>query len=169
MEAYDMLKEKQTAFQVRHLIAAGSLLAPWLAGFSPESVPADQGVDRRPGKPGFVQKGKASWYGPRFHGKTTANGETFNQNHLSAAHRSLPLGTTAEVTNLENGASVEVEINDRGPYVDGRVIDLSRAAARRLGMEKNGIALVRIEVDHATDAKQARRPQAKSDRKGDPT
>jgi rare lipoprotein A len=84
-------------------------------------------------QPAFEQKGKASWYRPGFQGKETASGETYNQNELTAAHRTLPLGTEVEVTNLKNGKSVEVEINDRGPYVGNRVIDLSRAAARRSG------------------------------------
>ena len=93
----------------------------------------------------FEQVGTASWYGPRFHGKKTANGEVFNQNKLTAAHRTLPLGTTVEVTNVTNGKSVEVKINDRGPYVNGRVIDLSRAAAIRLGMKDAGLARVQIQ------------------------
>ena len=95
--------------------------------------------------PAFEQVGTASWYGPRFHGKKTANGEVFNQNKLTAAHRTLPLGATAEVTNVTNGKSVEVKINDRGPYVNGRVIDLSRAAAIRLGMKDAGLARVQIQ------------------------
>lgn len=96
--------------------------------------------------PAVDEFGTASWYGPRFHGKKTANGEVFNQNKLTAAHRTLPLGTTVEVTNVTNGKSVEVKINDRGPYVTGRVIDLSRAAAIRLGMKDAGVARVQIEV-----------------------
>lgn len=96
--------------------------------------------------PAFEQVGTASWYGPRFHGKNTANGEVFNQNKLTAAHRTLPLGTTVEVTNVTNGKSVQVKINDRGPYVNGRVIDVSRAAAIRLGMKDAGLARVQIEV-----------------------
>lgn len=96
--------------------------------------------------PTVEEVGTASWYGPRFHGKKTANGEVFNQNKLTAAHRTLPLGTTVEVTNVTNGKSVEVKINDRGPYVNGRVIDLSRAAALRLGMKDAGVAKVQIEV-----------------------
>ena len=96
--------------------------------------------------PTVEEVGTASWYGPRFHGKKTANGEVFNQNKLTAAHRTLPLGTTVEVTNVTNGKSVEVKINDRGPYVNGRVIDLSRAAAVRLGMKDAGVAKVQIEV-----------------------
>jgi len=79
-------------------------------------------------KPNHKEVGEASWYGPGFHGKDTANGETFNQNKMTAAHPRLPLGTKAQVTNLENGKKVEVRINDRGPYAEDRVIDVSRAA-----------------------------------------
>ncbi|MGH8519994.1 MAG: septal ring lytic transglycosylase RlpA family protein [Gammaproteobacteria bacterium] len=99
-------------------------------------------------KPAFEQVGVASWYGPGFHGKETANGERYNQNKLTAAHRTLPLGTRAKVTNLENGKSVEVRINDRGPYVSMRVIDLSRAAAGRLRMVDKGIVIVKIEASN---------------------
>lgn len=90
-------------------------------------------------------EGKASWYGPRFHGRKTASGEPFNQHDLTAAHRSLPFGTRVKVTNLKNGKSVVVRINDRGPYAKGRVIDLSRAAAKRLDMLRSGVAQVRVE------------------------
>jgi len=93
-----------------------------------------------------VQTGVASWYGPGFHGKRTANGEIYDQYELTAAHPSLPLGTRAMVTNLTNGRAVEVRINDRGPFVDGRVIDLSYAAARSVGMIGPGTAPVRVEV-----------------------
>ena len=93
-----------------------------------------------------VQLGVASWYGPGFHGNHTANGEIYDQFALTAAHPSLPLGTRAMVTNLSNGRSVEVRINDRGPFVDGRAIDLSYAAAGALGMIGPGTAPVRIEV-----------------------
>jgi rare lipoprotein A len=92
-----------------------------------------------------VIRGQASWYGPGFHGKKTASGEIFDQSRLTAAHKTLPLGTKAKVTNLENGNTVEVEINDRGPYVGQRVIDLSRAAANALGFVESGLTLVRIE------------------------
>ncbi len=90
------------------------------------------------------QVGKASWYGPRFHGKKTASGKRFNQHALTAAHRRLPLGTRVKVTNLKNGKTVQVKINDRGPYHGGRIIDLSRAAAERLSMD--GVTRVSIEV-----------------------
>jgi rare lipoprotein A len=93
-----------------------------------------------------VIRGEASWYGPGFHGRKTASGKIFDQEKLTAAHKTLPLGTRARVTNLENGNTVEVEINDRGPYVGERVIDLSRAAADRLGFVESGITLVRIEL-----------------------
>lgn len=88
--------------------------------------------------------GEASWYGPGFHGKETASGEIFDTNEMTAAHPSLPLGTKVEVTNLEKNKTVEVKINDRGPYAKGRDIDLSRAAAKKLGMVKKGTAKVKI-------------------------
>ena len=93
-----------------------------------------------------VQIGVASWYGPGFHGNRTANGEIYDQFELTAAHPSLPLGTRAMVTNLANGRAVEVRINDRGPFVDGRAIDLSYAAARTIGLVGPGTGRVRIEV-----------------------
>lgn len=94
----------------------------------------------------LTQRGKASWYGPGFHGKPTASGEVFDQGLMTAAHNTFPLGSKAKVTNLANGNSVEVKINDRGPHTDGRIIDLSRAAARALGFLESGIAQVRVEV-----------------------
>ncbi len=94
----------------------------------------------------YVQQGVASWYGPGFHGRTTASGERFNQHELTAAHKKLPLGTKATVTNLKNGKTVEVEINDRGPYVGGRILDLSKAAADQLGMKHTGTTPVRLVV-----------------------
>jgi rare lipoprotein A len=91
-------------------------------------------------------RGWASWYGPGFHGNRSASGEVYNQNALTAAHRSLPFGTQVRVTNLNNGVSVVVRINDRGPFVRGRIIDLSAAAARVLGMMGSGVAPVSVEV-----------------------
>jgi rare lipoprotein A (peptidoglycan hydrolase) len=93
-----------------------------------------------------IGTGKASWYGPGFRGKKTASGDIFDDARLTAAHKSLPLGSKAMVTNLSNGKSVEVEINDRGPFIQGRVIDLSRAAARALGMVDRGVVPVRVDV-----------------------
>lgn len=92
------------------------------------------------------QTGEASWYGPGFHGKTTANGETYNQNDLTAAHRTLPFNTMVRVTNIRNGKSVVVRINDRGPYVGNRIIDLSRQAAREIDMIETGVAPVRLVI-----------------------
>lgn len=97
-------------------------------------------------RPDFRQVGVASWYGPGFNGRRTASGARFDQDRLTAAHRRLPLGSEVRVTNLENGRTIVVEINDRGPYVEGRVIDLSKAAAGRLGMVEDGLAKVRIEA-----------------------
>jgi rare lipoprotein A len=93
----------------------------------------------------MVETGLASWYGPGFHGKLTASGEVFNQEKFTAAHRTLPWGSRVKVTNLENGKSVDVRINDRGPFGKGRIIDVSRAAARVLGIVGSGIATVRVE------------------------
>jgi rare lipoprotein A len=94
--------------------------------------------------PVHKEVGEASWYGPGFHGKETSSGETFNQQEMTAAHPSLPMGTKAEVTNLENDKKVEVRINDRGPYAENRVIDLSSAAANKLNMKTDGTAQVKI-------------------------
>jgi rare lipoprotein A len=93
-----------------------------------------------------VQQGIASWYGPGFHGNRTANGEVYDQYELTAAHPSLPHGTRVMVTNLTNGRAVEVRINDRGPFVGGRAIDLSYAAAQAIRMVGPGTARVRIEI-----------------------
>jgi rare lipoprotein A (peptidoglycan hydrolase) len=98
------------------------------------------------GKPETTQVGTASWYGPGFQGQETASGETFDQHALTAAHRTLPLGTEAKVTNLETGQSVNVTINDRGPYVQGRQLDLSQAAAKQIGLTKQGVTKVKIET-----------------------
>jgi len=94
----------------------------------------------------FEQTGKASWYGPGFHGRKTASGVRFDQHAMTAAHRTLPLGTQVKVTNLETGRTILVKINDRGPYIDGRIIDLSKRAASELGMEEAGIAPVKVET-----------------------
>lgn len=92
--------------------------------------------------PAIAQEGIASWYGPGFHGRPTASGERFNANALTAAHRTLPLGSRVLVTNRHTGRSVVVRVNDRGPFIAGRIIDLSRAAARAIGM--NGVAHVTL-------------------------
>ena len=95
--------------------------------------------------PQYDEAGIASWYGKQFHGLSTANGETFDMNTLTAAHKTLPLPSIARVSNLENGRSLIVRVNDRGPFVNGRVIDLSRRAAQLLGFQRKGTAKVRVE------------------------
>src|SRR4051812_11265699 len=123
----------------RALVACCTMLLAGHAGLH-------QAVARPETRAAFPQTGVASWYGPGFHGRRTASGERFDQNELTAAHRQLPLGSEVKVTNLENGRSITVAINDRGPYVGGRVINLSKAAAQRLGIVEDGLAKVRIEA-----------------------
>jgi rare lipoprotein A len=94
----------------------------------------------------YDETGIASWYGNEFDGRPTANGETFDEDRISAAHKTLPLPSIVRVTNLENDRSLVLRVNDRGPFVAGRIIDLSRRAAEKLGMLKNGTARVRVEI-----------------------
>lgn len=94
----------------------------------------------------YDETGIASWYGPKFHRRRTANGRVFNMNAISAAHRTLPLPSVVRVTNLENGRSLKVRIIDRGPFARGRIIDLSRRAAQLLGFERAGVARVRVRI-----------------------
>ena len=94
----------------------------------------------------YVETGIASWYGPKFHGRKTANGETFDMNEVSAAHRTLPMPSFVRVTNLENGRSLNLRINDRGPFAHGRIIDLSRRASQLLGFQKQGTARVKVSI-----------------------
>ncbi len=95
---------------------------------------------------GYKDKGIASWYGPNFHGKRASSGETYNMNAMTAAHKTLPLPTYVRVSNLENGRSIIVKVNDRGPFHDNRIIDLSKAAATQLDVVRTGTALVQVEV-----------------------
>jgi rare lipoprotein A len=94
----------------------------------------------------YDESGVASWYGPNFHNKPTANGETFDQNAVSAAHRTLPLPSVVRVTNLDNGRALVVRVNDRGPFAHGRIIDMSKRAAQLLGFERQGVARVRVQI-----------------------
>jgi len=94
----------------------------------------------------YVETGIASWYGPNFHGKPTANGEIFDENLITAAHRTLPLPSAVRITNLENGRTINLRVNDRGPFARGRIIDVSRRGAQLLGFEQNGTAKVRVEI-----------------------
>ena len=127
--------------------------APPMSMASPPSLPLDSPMLYPAEVPSFVQVGLASWYGPHFARKLTASGERFDMNDLTAAHRSLPLATMVRVTNLANGRHVVLRINDRGPYAGGRVIDVSREAAEMLGMKRDGVAQVRIEVFDADQVK----------------
>lgn len=97
-----------------------------------------------PDAQGFVQTGQASWYGRPFHGRTTSNGETYDMYRPTAAHKTLPFGTRVRVENLTNGKSTLVRINDRGPFVKGRIIDLSYGSAKKIGLVGPGVATVRI-------------------------
>lgn len=92
----------------------------------------------------YDERGIASWYGPGFHALATANGETYDQNDTTAAHKTLPMPSFVEVENLDNGRKLTVRVNDRGPFVDGRIIDLSRRSAQLLGVDKVGLARVRV-------------------------
>ncbi len=107
------------------------------------------GSTRDPAEVGGVtssQTGLASYYGHQYHGRTTANGETYDENKLTAAHRTLPFGTRVRVTNLENGKIVLLRINDRGPFVEGRIVDVSWRAARDLDFVEQGVVKARLEV-----------------------
>lgn len=105
-----------------------------------------------------LERGMASWYGPRFHGRRTASGEVFNMHALTAAHPNLPFGSVVRVTNLDSGRSVDVRINDRGPHVRQRIIDLSRAAAGALGLLDAGAGIKRVALKVLDSAQALRRP-----------
>ena len=102
---------------------------------------------------GFVQRGIASWYGTKFHGRPTSSGEIYNMHDMTAAHKTLPIPVYVHVKNLDNGRSAVVRVNDRGPFVDGRIIDLSYAAAKKLGVDRPGTANVEIRVLNAGESK----------------
>ena len=108
-----------------------------------------------PSAENFHETGTASWYGMKFHGRPTSNGETFDVFQLTAAHKTLPIPCFARITNLENERSIIVRINDRGPFVEGRVLDLSWAAAAKLGFVEQGLAEVEIEVVSPTETPEA--------------
>lgn len=110
---------------------------------APPSIDGDEWVNK---KPIFTQEGLASWYGPPYHNRRAANGEIFDMHQLTAAHKTLPLNSVCRVTNLKNGQSVIVRINDRGPFVGERIIDLSMEAAKQIDLWRAGVAKVRVEV-----------------------
>ena len=107
----------------------------------------------------YREIGIASWYGPHFHGKHTANGEIFDQYKISAAHRTLPLPSIVRVTNIENGRSLRVRVNDRGPFIHNRIIDMSLRATQILGFEKQGTAQVIVEIIENDSRLLANKPQ----------
>lgn len=119
------------------LVVTGSVLIGGCAGLTKGQADLDIGMKER---------GIASWYGDDFHGWVTASGEIYDMHMLTAAHRTLPLGTIVRVTNVVNGRHVMIRINDRGPYVNGRILDVSYAAAKRLDMLRDGISAIQLEV-----------------------
>ncbi len=166
------------------VVVAGCILLAACAGTKPPSYaikePAGQGTERggyKVGKPYQIQgvwyypaedydydeTGIASWYGPDFHGKYTANGEVFDQNEVTAAHRTLPMPCYVRVTNLENGRSLVVRVNDRGPFAHSRILDLSRRAAQLLGIEGRGTAKVRVQILAEESRELAMRLKAKGE------
>lgn len=133
----------------RVVVAAACAAAIGLAactGSSPRFTPSAAPHMQVGGSYSELEEGRASYYADEFNGRKTSNGEVFDMNELTAAHRSLPFHTKVKVTNLDNGRSVTVRINDRGPFVEGRIIDLSLAGAKAIGMVGTGTAPVRLEV-----------------------
>ena len=124
----------------RHALLATAALAFALAATSCGGKPKPALT------PGAVETGVASYYASKFHGRQTANGETYDETKLTAAHRTLPFGTVARITNLENGREIEVRINDRGPFKKGRIVDVSRRGAELLDFIRAGLVRVRLEI-----------------------
>jgi rare lipoprotein A (peptidoglycan hydrolase) len=132
----------------RPFFAGAALIAASLAAATGcgRRVTARVPAPPHPAPAGWTETGVASWYGIPYDGRSTSSGETFDMHAFTAAHRTLPFNTWLEVTNLDNGKRVEVRINDRGPFVGGRIIDLSMGAADRIGMVRAGLAKVRLKV-----------------------
>lgn len=128
------------------LLAACAPAASTISTMVPQQAVRAQGVAPSATPSGVIEEGLASWYGPGFAGRLTANGEIFDPNELTAAHKTLPFDTRVRVTSVRNGRSVVVRINDRGPFKPGRVIDLSRAAAEAIGMIGSGVAPVTLTI-----------------------
>jgi rare lipoprotein A len=131
---------------LRKLIIACVVAALMVFSAPSDGTPAGGAWMNTPILAASSQFGVASWYGPGFQGRPTASGPPFNMNAMTCAHRELPLGTRVRVTDLVNSRTVVLKVNDRGPYVGGRVLDVSRAAAEYLGFRNAGVAPVRIEI-----------------------
>jgi rare lipoprotein A len=140
-------------------VAAGALLVLL------SLLPACAHRGRAPAEPdrGDTERGIASWYGEPYHGRQTASGEVYDMHELTAAHRTLPFGTVVRVTRRDTGARVEVRVNDRGPFIEGRIIDLSYAAAREIGLDTDGVAPVKIVVVDVRKAPKPKRRDAPND------
>jgi rare lipoprotein A len=128
---------------MRRLLVGLSVGLGVLAGCAPRAARPPAEEKPPPGR-AWLEEGLASYYGPGLAGRPTASGEKFNPQKLTAAHKKLPFGSCLRVVNMENGRSVEVRVNDRGPFVKGRVVDVSTAAAKQLGMMEKGLARVRL-------------------------
>lgn len=126
-------------------LEAAKVTKPWV---TVTAKPTNGHETQKPKKSQFYQVGTASWYGDYFQGKQTASGEPYDMRDFTAAHPTLPLGTFVKVTNLRNGRAVVVRINDRGPVVDGRIIDVSYNAAQALGFKERGLQTVRLDLYH---------------------
>jgi rare lipoprotein A len=137
------------------LLLAAGCAGPAAVRRAPAPAPAVLGAEER---------GQATWYGRPHHGRATASGETYDMRALTAAHRTLPFGTRVLVTRIDTGRSVEVRINDRGPWVDGRIIDLSYAAAQQIGAVGAGIVTVRVRVVATPDGTRETPPGANASR-----
>ncbi len=137
-----MRPNQHPRFRTAIAVAIGAIVV----GALTIAVPAAAHDYKRAGydRAGYDRTGTASWYGKRYHGRTTASGARFDMNAMTAAHRSLPFGTRVRVTNMANRRSVVLTINDRGPYAGGRIIDVSRRAAGILGMVRKGVVRVRV-------------------------
>ncbi len=141
-----LLKKIFLIFIFLLLVIAGCVKPPQKTqpGYPPPYKIGNKWYQPLPDSRGFTEEGIASWYGKAFHGKKTANGEVYNMYGISAAHKTLPLGTMVRVHNLENNKKLNVRINDRGPFIEGRIIDLSYEAAKLLGVAAPGTARVKI-------------------------
>ena len=127
-------------------VLALALLLPFFLFYGCGTAPAPRHIPSTGYPVGYVERGVASWYGPGFHGRKTANGETYDMHRLTAAHRTLPLGSVVQVRSLTSGRTVTVRVNDRGPFAKGRILDLSQAGAQALSMIGTGTDQVEIRV-----------------------